>query len=421
MDKLLGNTLSRRGVLKGTVATGAAALLGGVAQASAMTAGGRLRVLDAAALQEGGQGTLILSVPTAPDIFDPHATGGWDTYKHTLQMYEGLSRENLTDPNSTFPVLEPCLAESWDISEDGLTYTFHLRQGVKFHDGTDFNASVVEFNVRRIWDKDFEFYYPRANSFTFYAFEPLETITVVDDYTVEMTLKRPFAEFLRMQNQSYGEPLMISPTAVQQYGNEEYALHPTGTGRFMLEERKEGESTTIVRFADYWGEDKALLEKVIYRIIPDSQAAISALKAGETDMMLWIPPDNLPDLESSGFVISMNDGPYVEYWYLNFKNDVTAIKEIRQAMNMGFNRQGSSTTSPTAVKKWLTASSRPAATPSISSSRDSTTTPSGPRHSSWRRASKTVSKSPFAFLSMGSLWTPSSPACSRIGAESESI
>ena len=59
-------------------------------------------MLNAAALREGGSGTLIISVPTAPDIFDPHATGGWDTYKHTLQMFEGLSRENLTDPNSTF-------------------------------------------------------------------------------------------------------------------------------------------------------------------------------------------------------------------------------------------------------------------------------------------------------------------------------
>ena len=141
MDRILGSTLSRRGVLKGTAATGAAALLGGIGQASAIAAGGRLRVLTRAALQEGGQGTLIMSVPTAPDIFDPHATGGWDTYKHTLQMFEGLSRENLTDPNSTFPELEPCLAESWDISEDGTTYTFHLRQGVKFHDGTDFNAA----------------------------------------------------------------------------------------------------------------------------------------------------------------------------------------------------------------------------------------------------------------------------------------
>ena len=117
--RFLGSTLSRRGVLKGTAATGAAALLGGIGQASAIAAGGRLRVLDSAAWQEGGQGTLIMSVPTAPDIFDPHATGGWDTYKHTLQMFEGLSRENLTDPNSTFPELEPCLAESWDISEDG--------------------------------------------------------------------------------------------------------------------------------------------------------------------------------------------------------------------------------------------------------------------------------------------------------------
>ena len=211
---------------------------------------------------------------------------------------------------------------------------------MKFHDGTDFNAQVVDFNVRRIWDKDFEFYYPRANSFTFYAFEPLEEITVDDDYTVTMRLKRPFAEFLRMQNQSYGEPLMISPEAVRTHGNEGFAQNPVGTGRFRLEERKEGESTTIVRFDDYWGPDKALLEKVIFRVIPDSQAAISALKAGETDMMLFVPPDNLPDLESSGFTISMNDGPYVEYWYLNFKNDVTAIKEIRQAMNFGLNRQG---------------------------------------------------------------------------------
>ena len=118
--RIPGHKLSRRGVLKGTAATGAAALLGGIGQANAIAAGGRLRVLNAAAWQEGGSGTLIISVPTAPDIFDPHATGGWDTYKHTLQMFEGLSRENLTDPESTFPELEPCLAESWDISDDGL-------------------------------------------------------------------------------------------------------------------------------------------------------------------------------------------------------------------------------------------------------------------------------------------------------------
>ncbi|MBL8128266.1 MAG: ABC transporter substrate-binding protein [Thermomicrobiales bacterium] len=340
MDKVLGQHLSRRGVLRGTAATGAAALLGGIGQANAISTGGRLRVFSASALAEGGSGTLIIGVPTAPDIFDPHATGGWDTYKHTLQMFEGLSRENLTDPESTFPVLEPCLAESWEISDDGLEYTFHLRQGVKFHDGTDFNADVVEFNVRRIWDKDFQYYYPRANSFTFYAFEPLDTIEKVDDYTVKMILKRPFAEFLRMQNQSYGEPLMISPTVIQEQGNEAFATNPIGTGRFKLVERKEGEATTMERFAGYWGDDKALLDKIIFRIIPDSQAGIAALKAGETDMMLWIPPDSLADVEGAGFTISMNDGPYVNYWYLNFKNDITAIKEIREAMNIGFNRQG---------------------------------------------------------------------------------
>ncbi|MFM9107183.1 MAG: ABC transporter substrate-binding protein [Chloroflexota bacterium] len=332
--------VSRRSILRGGAATGAAALFGGIAQASALGMGGRTRLYTARAAMQQPGGTLIISVPTAPDIFDPHATGGWDTYKHTLQMFEGLSRENLTDPESTFPVLEPALAESWEISDDKLTYTFRLRQGVKFHDGTDFNADAVIFNVRRIWDKDFEFYYPRANSFTFYAFEPLESIEKTDDYTVVMKLKAPFAEFLRMQNQSYGEPLMISPTAVQDGGNEAFAQKAIGTGRFKLVERKEGESTTMERNPDYWGEDKALLDKIIFRIIGDSQAAIAALKAGETDMMLWIPPDNMADLESSGFTISMNDGPYVNYWYLNFQNEVTGKKEIRQAMNHGFNRQG---------------------------------------------------------------------------------
>jgi peptide/nickel transport system substrate-binding protein len=335
-----GNGFSRRDVLKGGAATGAAALLGGMAQASALGMGGRTRLFNTRALDMHPGGTLIISVPTAPDIFDPHATGGWDTYKHTLQMFEGLSRANLTDPESTFPVLEPALAESWEVSDDKLTYTFNLRQGVKFHDGTDFNADAVVFNVRRIWDKDFEYYYPRANSFTFYAFEALESIEKTDDYTVVMQLKTPFAEFLRMQNQSYGEPLMISPAAVEEFGNEGFAQNPIGTGRFRLVERKEGEATTMERFADYWGEDKAQLDKLIFRIIGDSQAAISALKAGETDMMLWIPPDNLEDLESSGFTISMNDGPYVNYWYLNFQNEVTGKKEVRQAMNHGFNRQG---------------------------------------------------------------------------------
>src|SRR5690348_15878356 len=103
MDGILGSKLSRRGILKGTVATGAAALLGGIGQASAIQAGGSLRVYSREAFLEVGQGTLIVSVPTAPVIFDPHATGGWDTYKHTLEMFEGLSREDLTDPNSTFP------------------------------------------------------------------------------------------------------------------------------------------------------------------------------------------------------------------------------------------------------------------------------------------------------------------------------
>src|SRR4051812_17958805 len=100
------------------------------AAAAATTAAAGPAGIARAGRSKGG-GTLIFSFPTESDIFDPHATGGWDTYKHTLQMFEGLTKEDLTNPKAVYPAIQPALAQSWDVSPDKLTYTFHLRKGVK--------------------------------------------------------------------------------------------------------------------------------------------------------------------------------------------------------------------------------------------------------------------------------------------------
>ena len=94
-------------------------------------------------------GTLVIAKESELDILDPHSAGGWVTWRVSKQMHEGLIDEDLTDANVPYPKIVPKLATSWTISKDALTYTFKLRKGVKFHDGTPFDAAAVKYNVDR--------------------------------------------------------------------------------------------------------------------------------------------------------------------------------------------------------------------------------------------------------------------------------
>jgi hypothetical protein len=118
-----GNGWRRRSVLKSLGLAAAGAAFGGP-----LSLRGRMAQADTAG------GTLVWGMPAETDILDPHATGGWLTYDVTYQMFEGFAKEDLTDPNVNYPKLQPALATSWDISDDGVQYTFKLREGVKFHD-----------------------------------------------------------------------------------------------------------------------------------------------------------------------------------------------------------------------------------------------------------------------------------------------
>src|SRR5579883_3617409 len=131
---------SRRSLLKSAVAAGA--LMGATLPL------GRGR---AQAAEKGG--TLVWGMPAETDILDPHATGGWLTYDVTFQIFEGLAKEDLTKGDVNYPALVPALAKSWEISKDGTQYTFKLREGVKFHDGSPFDAEAVKFNFDRFWNE----------------------------------------------------------------------------------------------------------------------------------------------------------------------------------------------------------------------------------------------------------------------------
>ena len=283
-------------------------------------------------------GTLIYGMEGPSDILDPQATGCWLTYRVTYQMFEGLITEDLTKINQVAPPIVGRLAESWQLSDDKLTRTFKLRKGVKFQDGTDFNAKAALWNWQRMWDKKAPQFYDRANSYCSYAVDVIKDVQVVDDYTLKIMFTTPFAEWERMTVQSFGEPLMISPTQAQKTGNKDFSQQPIGTGPFKLAENVPNDHITLDRFDQYWG-PKPNVNRLVFRQLDDPSTRVATLRKGEVDFILAPPPDSVADLQKEGFVILASHAPHIWYFAFNFKDPIVGKdKRVRQAIIMGVDR-----------------------------------------------------------------------------------
>jgi len=286
------------------------------------------------------QGTLVYGMPADHDILDPHATGGWVTYHVTYNIFESFVKEDLTEADVVTPKLVPGLATSWDISEDGTEYTFHLREGVKFHDGEPFNADAVMFNFERFWDTESPNYFEKSAAFVSAYTQWIKAVEKIDDMTVKITLTQPNYEWLRTGLQSYGQPLMISPKSVAEHGNEGIALNPVGTGPFKFVEREQGVKTVIDRNDDYWGR-KAKLDRIIFRPLEDPATRVNALRTGEVNFIGVPPWDDVEDLKEEGFILTTNDNvPNYVFIHLNHKHPALQDKRVRQALNMAIDKEG---------------------------------------------------------------------------------
>jgi peptide/nickel transport system substrate-binding protein len=259
--------------------------------------------------------------------------------------------EGLTDfePGTTTPV--PALATGWEASDDGLEWTFFLREGVTFHDGTPFNADAVIFNFERWWDTDNP-YNLGADQFIYwdYMFQGFKgdengvvaDIQKVDDYTVKLILNRPNASLLNtlaMENFRFA-----SPAAVQEqgdiYGTAEGKA--VGTGAFMVEEWVKEDHITLARYDDYWGEAPKL-DKIIYRVIPDTSAAFLALQSGDVDVLsLWASPGP-DDIEAAkndpNLQVVYNPAFNVGYLGLNLGKEWLQNKNARLAIAHAIDKQ----------------------------------------------------------------------------------
>ena len=203
---------------------------------------------------------------------------GYDPTKRStsyanLAIYDSLMRFDEASE------VVPYLAESIE-TEDNITWTLNLREGVNFHDGTPLDAAAVIFNVERHLD-------PALTSGAFPLAEPIESMEAVDPLTVVFTLKRPFAPFDASFAQSNGLGLIASPTAIELYG-EDYNLNPVGAGPFKFVEWIPDDRLVMVKNEDYWQEGLPYLDELIYRPIPDTQTRQQAILNGDVDLTYMI-------------------------------------------------------------------------------------------------------------------------------------
>jgi peptide/nickel transport system substrate-binding protein len=265
-------------------------------------------------------GTLTIALSAEPVDTDPANTGGTPSMAAELLMYNGLV--NLAPDQQ----IHPDLAESWTVADD--TWTFKLRQGVKFHDGTPFNAAAVKYTFDRYLVNAEKV--RRAGDWMPY----LNSVAAVDDATVQFKTKGIDAFFL---NRLAGEVGIVSPTQHQKLGKD-YLKNPVGTGPFKFKEWVPGVNITVVRNDDFYG-DKAYLDQVIMRPISEDTTRALALQTGEVQLATPIIPELISQFQndSSTNIVSRATTLNLMFGMNNTKSPFDNVT-VRQALNYAIDR-----------------------------------------------------------------------------------
>jgi peptide/nickel transport system substrate-binding protein len=272
--------------------------------------------------------TLVIGIAADPTGLDPEAVLNNTSGFVMATIYDGLTRYK---PGTT--EVGPGLAEKWDISADGLTYTFHLRKGATFQDGTPFNAKAYVQGLDRLLNKqspDSIYNTGPVESMIDFTYEDVASYRAVDDDTVEFKLKQPSAALLASLAMVWNG--VVSPTAVTKYGKE-FRNHPVGSGPFVFKEWRQRDQVSLDANPNYWG-GKPKVDHLVFKEYPDPQAALLALKRGDIQILGDVSTQLVPAMRSDPNIEIVTQ-PGLAVSGVGLPCDVPPFndKRVRQALN----------------------------------------------------------------------------------------
>ena len=279
-------------------------------------------------------GELVIAMAYEPTKIDPHRTASEVAMEADLQICETL----VARAADGSPL--PYLADSWEVSDDGLAFTFHLHEGIKFQDGTPFNAEAVKYNFDRIKD-------PATMSeegITYLG--PYLKTEVVDEYTAALYFETPHAMLLN--NLANAVLCMVSPTAATQWGVEEFQDHLIGTGPFLFKEWKRAEYIRLEKNPDYWGgpaffdhQGTAYLDSIVFKFVSESTVRTGILQTGEVQIAAELATTDLPMLKDDPNIqleVLQNPGTGIILMF-NMSKAPTDDLKVRQALNYAIDQK----------------------------------------------------------------------------------
>lgn len=292
---------------------------------------------------DGEEQVLVFARGGDSESLDPGSTTDGESSRVTRQVLESL----LEFDKESFD-LKPGLAHDWEVSDDGLIYTFYLEEGVTFHDGTDFNADAVKTNFER-WanpEHDYAFtddgYVYSMYGTMFGGFEGdeghvIEEINVIDDHEIEFVLKRPLGFFLQNMGMTYFA--ITSPAALEEYGAQ-INENPVGTGPFKFVSWSKDDAIVLEKFEDYRKEGLPKLDQVIFEVIPDNAARLIALRSGDIDIMDGLNPDDAESVEAEeGLELMARAENNFGYLGFNVQKEPLDNKTLRHAISHAIDRE----------------------------------------------------------------------------------
>lgn len=288
---------------------------------------------------EGGSGiaeSITYAQSADPRALDPAFFDDGESAKVAANIFEGLYRFGDTDTT-----VVPCLAaELPEISEDGLEYTIKLREGVKFHDGTDFNSAAVVTSIERQLEPNRTSDMPYA-SFVFgeeAAGTGVASLEAVDDYTVKITLRAANTAFEKNLAMALAAPI-VCPTCLEAAGGN-VGEDPTGagTGPYKFVSWTKQSNVTLEANEEYWDtENMPKTKNVVFRIIPENNTRVTALTNGEVDIIDGVDLASVDQITNNGYELFAEDGMTINYMAFNTDSGVCTDKEVRKAIAQAVN------------------------------------------------------------------------------------